>query len=162
MPIDDEKLSAYLGDHLLAAESGVRLFESVERTWKDTSYQSVFDELRRDIAADRDDLVALIRRLGYTPGKAKMGLTWVGAQLSKAGPLNPFHTSGGMAGQIELEALQAAVRGKEGLWTSLLALSRSFKRLDPKDLQRLKDRASGQQDQLAGIMDKTILERFGI
>ncbi|MBG6218991.1 hypothetical protein IWX75_003479 [Arthrobacter sp. CAN_A6] len=64
MPLDDDKLAGYLGDHLLAAESGVRLFESVEHTWKETSYQSVFEELRRDIAADRDDLAGLMQRLG--------------------------------------------------------------------------------------------------
>lgn len=158
--LDDDKLSGYLGDHLLAAESGVWLFESVKRTWRDTEYRPAFDELWRDVAADRDDLAALIRRLGYVPGKAKMAVAWVGAQLSKAGPLNPFHKSGSMVGQLELEALQSAVHGKESLWTSLLALSSADHRLDPEDLQRPKDRARKQQDQLADIMGKTITGRF--
>ncbi|WP_026549509.1 hypothetical protein [Arthrobacter sp. Br18] len=160
MSIDDDRLSGYLGDHLLAAESGVRLFESAKRTWQDTEYRSDFDEIRRDVAADRDDLAALIRRLGYTPGRAKMALAWVGAQVSKAGPLNPLHRSDGRNGQLELEALQSAVHGKESLWTSLLALARNDDRLDPEDLQRLKDRARMQQDRIAGIMDRTIIGRF--
>jgi len=160
MSIDDDKLSGYLGDHLLAAESGVQLFESAKRTWRDTEYRSEFDEIRRDVAADRDDLAALIKRLGYTPGRAKMTMAWLGAQVSKAGPLNPLHKSGGMGGQLELEALQSAVHGKESLWTSLLALSRDDDRFDTEDLHRLKERARRQQDQLAGIMGKTIAGRF--
>ncbi|WP_146069714.1 hypothetical protein [Arthrobacter sp. B0490] len=161
MVIDDAKLSGYLGNHLMAAESGVRLFGAAEQTWKGTAFEPVLAGLHRDIVEDRNDLAALIGSLGYTLGTAKTALAWVGGQLSKAGPLNPLRMSKGMAGQFELEALQSAVHGKESLWTSLLALSQFDDRLDPKKLQRLKDRAGTQQDQLAEIMDRTISERFG-
>lgn len=161
MDIDDAKLSGYLGDHLLAAQSGVQLFDAAQRTYKGTEFEPVFAGLHQDIAADRDDLAALMQRLGYKPGPTKSVLAWAGSLLSKAGPLNPLHKDEGVAGQLELEGLQAAVHGKESLWSTLLVLSRYDSRLDQSDLQRLKDRAGAQQDLLAGIMDKTIPERFG-
>ncbi|WP_196823439.1 hypothetical protein [Arthrobacter sp. CAN_A6] len=55
---------------------------------------------------------------------------WCPAQQSRSA--EPVPQKRWYGGQLELEALQAAVRGKEGLWTSLLALSRSDERLDPE------------------------------
>ena len=85
---------------------------------------------------------------------------WVGAQVSKAGPLNLLRRNRGIAGQLELEALQSAVHGKESLWVSLLELSRSDDRIDAADMQRLTERAKTQQDQLAHVMLTTIRKRF--
>ncbi|MEG9250063.1 hypothetical protein V6S67_18390 [Arthrobacter sp. Soc17.1.1.1] len=158
--INDDRLSAYLEDHLIAAESGVQLFISAERTWSNTPFKATFSGLRSDIAADREDLVKLVHQLGYSQGPVKAAVKWFGAQVSKAGPLNPLRKNRGIAGQLELEALQSAVHGKENLWVSLLELSRNDDRIRAAEMQRLKDRAKTQQDQLAHIMLTTITGRF--
>lgn len=158
--INNDRLSSYLENHLIAAESGVQLFISAEQTWGNTPFKGTFSGLRRDVAADRDDLVTLTRRLGSERGRVKAVVGWVGAQVSKAGPLNLLRRNRGIAGQLELEALQSAVHGKESLWVSLLELSRSDDRIDAADMQRLTERAKTQQDQLAHVMLTTIRKRF--
>lgn len=158
--INDDRLSAYLEDHLIVAESGVQLFISTERTWSNTPFEATFSGLRSDVAADRDDLVELVRQLGYDRGRVKTAVGWFGAQISKAGPLNLLRRNRGIAGQLELEALQSAIHGKESLWVSLLELSRFDDRISAADVQRLKDRAKTQQDQLAHVMLTTITGRF--
>lgn len=117
-------------------------------------------DLSRAIAADKHELERLIGRLGFKISPVKSVLAQAGAQMSRLSPLNPARSKNGMGGQLELEGLQSAVRGKESLWDTLLVLSEFDSRLDATELKRLRARAQDQQERLAGIMRETTPGRF--
>jgi hypothetical protein len=153
-------LEAYLNDHLAAATAGVRLFDAARATWRGTAHAGTLDDLRQQIAADRQEVAALIGALGLEPHKLKLAVAQVGAQVSKVNPLNPLRSRRAIAGQLELEVLQSAVRGKECLWETLLALAPAEPRLDAGRLRELRDLARRQQERIAAIMTATAPDRF--
>ena len=155
-----ESLAAYLDDHLIGAETGVRLFTAAQRTWEGSPYEETFARLVEEISDERDELESLIHALGYARSKAKAAAAAVGAAAGKLGPLNPLSTGGGATGQLELESLQSLVRMKESLWRTLLVLSGSDHRFNTERLQELIEMARGQQEAVAGVMEKTAAERF--
>lgn len=117
-------LSAYLDDHLLGAETGVRLFHAARRTWAGSEYEQSFADLEQEISHERDELEQLILTLGYRRSTFKKLLAMAGAAAGRLGPINPLGTGGGTSGQFELETLQSIVRAKECLWRTLLAFGR--------------------------------------
>lgn len=158
--IDDSQLEGYLADHWIASMSGVRLFAAARKTWQGSPHETAVGDLSRAIAADKHELERLIGRLGFRISPVKSVLAQVGAQVSRLSPLNPARTKTGMGGQLELEGLQSAVRGKESLWDTLLVLSEYDSRLDSTELERLKARAQDQQERIAEIMRETTPGRF--
>ena len=118
-----ESLAAYLDDHLLGAETGVRLFKAARKTWEGTEYEGVFADLVQQISDERDELETLILALGYQRSRIKKTMAWIGAAGGRLGPINPLSTGKGTTGQLELEALQSLVRAKECLYRTLLVLS---------------------------------------
>ncbi|MHA7276273.1 hypothetical protein [Arthrobacter sp. HLT1-21] len=160
-PADSSRLSAYLDDHLVAAASGVKLFATAKGSWEGTEHEQTFASLVKEISADREELAQIVSSLGYTPSKVKMVIAQVGAQLTRINPLNLRRSDKGSGAQLELEALQSAVRGKECMWETLQALTETGSTaLDAEQLRRLTERARTQQQQLAHIMRVTAHERF--
>lgn len=157
---EHEALAAYLDDHLLGAETGVRLFTAAQRTWEGSPYEQTFADLTEEIAHERDELESLIHALGYTRSKVKAAAAAVGAATGKLGPLNPLSTSGGVTGQLELESLQSLVRMKESLWRTLLVLSATDHRFNTARLQELVEAARRQQEAVASVMERTATQRF--
>lgn len=155
-----ESLSAYLDDHLLGAETGVRLFRAARRTWEGTAHEEVFDDLSEEISDERDELESLILALGYRRSRLKKGLAWAGALVGRAGPVNPLSTGGGTTAQLELEALQSLVRAKECLWRTLLVLSTHDHRFHAPRIRELIGQAQKQQDAVARVMEETAPGRF--
>ncbi|WP_024476085.1 hypothetical protein [Arthrobacter sp. CAL618] len=160
-PTDSSRLSAYLDDHLVASASGVKLFSTAQESWRGTKHEQTFASLTKEISGERDELAQIISSLGYTPSKVKMVIAQVGAQLSKINPLNLRRSDKGSGAQLELEALQSIVRGKECMWETLGALTEAGStELDAEQLRHLADRARKQQEQLAHVMRETAPERF--
>ena len=155
-----QSLSAYLDDHLLGAETGVRLFGAARRTWEGSGYEQTFADLESEISGERDELEQLIVTLGYRRSKVKKAMAMVGAAAGKLGPANPLSTGGGTTGQFELESLQSIVRAKECLWRTLLALSAHDHRFNPSRLQEMIEMAGRQQDAVAKVMVETAPARF--
>lgn len=156
-------LSRYLDDHLLAATGGVRLFQAAQRSWRGTEHEKVFARLFDEISEDREELLRLIRSLGFSPNKAKMAFAQVSAQLGKVNPINPLRSDKGEGAQLELESLQSAIRGKECLWETLLTLARAGIALPPlttSQLESLLVRAQEQQRDVADVMRSTAEDRF--
>lgn len=155
-----EPLSAYLDDHLLGAEMGVRLFSAAGKTWAGSRYERTFTDLAAEISGERDELEQLILTLGYRRSTFKRVLATVGAAAGRLGPINPLSTGGGTSGQFELETLQSIVRAKECLWRTLLALAPHDHRFNVSRLNHMLQTAGRQQDTLARIMEETAPARF--
>ncbi|MCC9193053.1 hypothetical protein LOC59_05215 [Arthrobacter sp. zg-Y916] len=155
-----ESLAAYLDDHLLAAETGVRLFKAARKTWEGTEHELVFAQLVEQISDERDELETLILALGYQRSQIKKALAWVGAAVGRTGPINPLSTGRGPTGQLELETLQAIVRAKECLYRTLLVLSAHDHRFHAPRIREMLELAQQQQDAVAKVMEETVPARF--
>ncbi|WAP52869.1 hypothetical protein OL239_06875 [Arthrobacter sp. ATA002] len=158
--LEHASLSAYLDDHLLAAETGVRLFSAARRTWAGSKYEQTFADLENEISGERDELEQLIITLGYRRSKFKHLVATAGAVTGRLGPINPLSTGGGTTGQFELETLQSIVRAKECLYRTLLSLSAHDHRFNPARLREMIDMAGRQQDAVARVMEETAPARF--
>ncbi|MEH0111373.1 hypothetical protein V6N00_16815 [Tersicoccus sp. MR15.9] len=157
--LDDDQLAPYLVHHLLAAGSGLRLFRAVSRTWASTEHGPAMRRLTADVDADRRDLAALIRRLGYRIPPVRRVIGIASATVARLDPINPLRRRGTQAAQMEIEALESAVDMKESLWDTLLALPADAG-LDRPALQRLQRRAGDQREQLTAIRRTTAPARF--
>lgn len=156
-------LFRYLEDHLLGATGGVRLFEAASQTWKGTEHGRTLARLRDEISGERAELLNSLRAQGHRPNPAKMGFAHLSAAAARLNPLNVRKVENGPGAQLELEALQSLVRGKEALWETLLVLlddGWSFTGYNRERLSLLAERARGQQGEIAAIMIATAADRF--
>ena len=170
LPIDQldlDTLLPYLDLHLVGATNGVRLFEAARSAWAGTPYEKDFARLRQEISDERDFLTRLIKALGHRPALLKMGLAHVVSVFARMDPLNPARRRATSGAQLELEALQSLLKGKEALWSTLLALGPSSSSVAPSDhvlnravLERLLDSSKRQQDTVARVMTETAGSRF--
>ncbi len=156
-------LFRYLEDHLLGATGGVRLFAAASETWAGTRHGHTLSALCGEIDGERSELLRSLQTLGHQPNAAKMAFAHVNATVARLNPLNVRRTGKGPGAQLELEALQSLVRGKEALWETLLVLvdaGWSLADYNRDRLLQLADRARGQQDEIAEIMKATAVDRF--
>ena len=117
----DRWLSIYLRDHHAASAGGVALARRALGPEHPTAQQ---------IARDRETLEEVMRQLAISPSAAKVGLVRMAERLGrlklngtlfKRSPLSPI---------VELEVLVVGIRGKEALWTALLAADLSLQDID--------------------------------
>ncbi|MHA7262749.1 hypothetical protein ACX80W_06030 [Arthrobacter sp. TMN-37] len=163
--LDKGTLFGYLDTHLLGATNGVRLFEAASRSWDGTESGTELARMARDISGERAKLVKLIHALGHRPGRIKMAAAHGGAVVSAVNPINLLRRRSGEGAQLEFEALQSLLRGKEALWDTLLFVAgtpagRREPALDPAELEGLLAAAREQQQTVARIMRETAVERF--
>jgi hypothetical protein len=158
--LDHEVLADYLQAHLVAAASGERLFEQAAKVREGSSDGSTLAALKAEISSDKSYLESLLRRLGSGMPPYKRALAALGAQVSRLDPLNPFRSPGGATGHLELEGLISAVRGKAQLWETLVLLSDLDRSLDAGELERLRNRAYRQIEQLEALLRSTAFQRF--
>ncbi|WP_309071509.1 hypothetical protein [Arthrobacter sp.] len=160
---ESEWLFRYLEDHLLGATGGVRLFEAAAQTWKGTPHGRTLARLHDEITGERAELLSSLKAQGHRPNPAKMAFAHVAAAAARVNPLNARNTAKGPGAQLELEALQSLVRGKQALWETMLALldaGWSFPGYSHERLTQLAERARGQQREVAAIMVTTAADRF--
>ncbi|MCH6471828.1 hypothetical protein [Sinomonas terrae] len=158
--VDNEMLSNYLQNHIIAANSGKRLFEEAAKVWSGTPHGPTFERLSREVTEDSDELERIAKSLGAELPPHKQATAWIGEQASKLGPLNPAHAPGGHPGQLELEGLISAVTGKSLLWETLLLLADQDTRIEALTVERLHDRALRQIRDISEVMRSTAKARF--
>ncbi|WP_043445940.1 hypothetical protein [Arthrobacter sp. L77] len=164
--LDLETLLPYLDLHLAGATNGVRLFNAARISWANTPHEAEFTRLRKEISEERAYLKKLIKTLGHRPSRIKMGFAHVASVVAEFDPLNPLRRKATAGAQLELEALQSLLRGKEALWATLLALPAGATAgpgrpgFDRAALERLLAASQQQQDTVARVMTETAPARF--
>ncbi|WP_037899439.1 hypothetical protein [Streptomyces sp. NRRL S-350] len=145
--LDGEHLLAiYLNDHLAGSYAGAALARRIAREHRAGSDAPDLRRLAREIAEDRDELVALMRELGVRPRWHRMLL---GAAAEKAGRLKlngRLVRRSPLSDLLEVEAMRAGVQGKLALWRALRAAAGDGP-LGPR-LRALQARAEQQADLL--------------
>lgn len=170
--LDLETLLPYLDLHLAGATNGVRLFEAAGTSWEGTPYEEVFSRLSEEISEERAFLKGLIKALGHRPSLLKMAFAHAASVIARFDPLNPARRKNTGGAQLELEALQSLLKGKEALWATLLALAPSPETRAPSPISPSEDvlnraaledllvTSKRQQDTVARVMTETAAARF--
>lgn len=164
--LDLDTVLPYLDLHLMGATNGVRLFDAAARSWAGTPYEEVFEQLHEEIREERDYLKRMIRALGHRPHAAKMAVAHLLTVVAEWNPLNPRRRQATAGAQLELEALQSLLKGKEGMWASLLALcpastaTAGDRVLNRRMIEQLLASSRSQQEQVARVMTETAATRF--
>ncbi len=158
--IDQELLSKYVQDHMMAAHSGVKLFEEAKKVWAGTDVGRRLASMTAEIQNERVELNKIASRLKIKVPLSKRLMSRTGHTLSRLNPLNPTGSRDRLPGQLELEALHAAVAGKECLWHTLATLSHDDPRISEPQIQRLLEQAKDQQHRIANIISETAATRF--
>lgn len=157
----DERLAAYLNEHLLGSEGGVEAFRAAGRTWAGTPHAAAIERLAADVARDRRDLARLVLSLGLRPARWKRLLTGALRAIGAAAPYNLLRRRRASTAQLELDVLMGAVRAKLAMWEVLHELARIDARIDALLAERLRERAERQLDELRRVSLATCAERFG-
>lgn len=159
--VADNSLRGYLHSHLMAASAGERLFEQAAKSWAGSAQGAELSRLAAEVGEDKSALEEICEKLQSGLPGHKKPLAWIGAHLATLDPLNPTHSRDGAAGQLELEALIAAVSGKLLLWKTLTVLSGVYQAIDQGQIQRLLERALGQIRDLETLLLDTSPGRLG-
>ncbi|PBC70460.1 hypothetical protein BX265_7884 [Streptomyces sp. TLI_235] len=139
-------LAIYLNDHLAGAYGGAALARRIAREHPTDPDSPDLRSLAREIAEDRDELVALMRALGVRPRRHRM-LLGAAAELAGRLKLNGrVLRRSPLSDLLETEAMRSGVQGKTALWRALRAAS-SDDLLDAR-LRRLSARADRQAEVL--------------
>lgn len=144
----DSMLAIYLNDHLLGASAGLELFKRAARNTRGKPAAPELQRLTREVAEDRETLLATMRALGLPVRRYKILTGWA---LEKAGRLKPngkLLARSPLSALVELEGLRLGVQGKEAGWLALRAVADRYAALDPDELDRLAGRARRQAEEL--------------
>lgn len=110
-----EHLATYLNDHLAGSVVALELLEHLEATYSENTLRDFFRKLRADIAADRDELEALMKVVNIDQSRTRKASAWLAEKFPelklrfddpKAGALLLFES---------LEALSLGIKGKRSL-----------------------------------------------
>lgn len=121
MSMDDRWLTIYLRDHHAASAGGVALAKRALGSRH---------PLAEQIARDRKTLEELMRQLGVPPSAMKVGFVRIAERLSRLKLNGRLFKRSPLSHILELETLVVGIRGKEALWTALLAAGLRPQRID--------------------------------
>jgi hypothetical protein len=139
-----ELLAIYLQDHLAAATFGVELARRAREENQGTGLGEFLDRLSTESERDRDELAALMDRLGVKPDPLKSAAGWAAEKLGRLKRNGHLVSYSPLSRVLELEWLIAAISGKLALWQALRDLAEHEPRLDPERLEQLIAVAQGQ------------------
>src|ERR1044072_1238961 len=144
----NEHLATYLNDHLAGSVVALELLHHLEDTEHDNDLLNFFKELRADIAADRDVLEDLMKRLDISESRTRKASAWLAEKMTElklrvddphGGPLRLFES---------LEALSLGIEGKRSLWLTLKTVAEQSASLRTMDYDNLTQRAREQRDRV--------------
>src|SRR5689334_20279474 len=80
----NEHLATYLNDHLAGSEVALELLEHLASAYADTPLKPFLDTMHADVLADRQELVALMRRLKIGESRPRKAGAWLAEKISRA------------------------------------------------------------------------------
>jgi hypothetical protein len=143
-----EHIATYLNDHLAGAVAAIELLEHLEKAHAGEPLATFLAELRTDIAADRQELEALMKQLQAAESPTRKGTAWLGEKVTQL-KLRLDDPSGGPLRLLEaLDALAVGIEGKRALWRALAATAENTPRFQITDYKRLEQRAQEQRQRV--------------
>jgi NAD(P)-dependent dehydrogenase (short-subunit alcohol dehydrogenase family) len=156
--VPNKHLSVYLNDHLAGAAAGLELLVELR---KRPGFEDWATRLHADIAEDRQELKALMRRLGVSESAPRQAAAWMTEKAASL-KMRLDDRGDGALHQLELlEALAMGIDGKRALWHALQAASIVEPRLQGVDYTRLIGRAEEQRERVEARRLQAATEAFG-
>jgi hypothetical protein len=141
-------LAIYVNDHLAGATVGTALAHRLADAHPDGDRGERLRRIATEIAEDRADLVAIMRRLRIPVDPLKTALAWLAEKAGRLKLNGRLLTRSPLSSVLELEALRLGVEGKAAGWRTLRTLAEHDTRLDAAELDGLLARAAEQIDTL--------------
>jgi hypothetical protein len=144
----EQGIGTYLNDHLAGSVVAIELLEHLEAAHAGTPLERFFAEMRSDITTDRQELEAIMGRLGIAESRARKASAWLTEKFTEL-KLRLDDPAGGPLRLLEslesLEALSLGIEGKLALWHALAAAATNAPELQVADYERLAQRAVEQR-----------------
>jgi len=147
------RLDIYLNDHLAGSMLGIELAGRALEENRGTPLGHFFEQLKDEIAKDRETLVSIMERLGVDRSLAKPALAWAFEKVGRLKLNGQVRGYSPLSRLIELEGLETGVSGKRSLWQALQSGLVEDDRLQGIDFDGLIRRA---EEQLSGIHEQRL------
>jgi len=141
-----ENLEIYLNDHLAGVVVALELLEDLER--EGTGLTRSLTELRADIEADRQELLALMRKLGIEESRSRKVSGWLTEKVARIKMRVDDKASGSLRLLESVEAIALGIHGKLALGLALSAVSEIYPALRSVDYEVLAHRAQEQRQRV--------------
>jgi hypothetical protein len=141
-----EHLEIYLNDHLAGSVVALELLEDLER--EGTGIAKTLADLRAEIEADRQELLALMKRLGVEESRSRKVSAWLTEKVARIKMRVDDKATGALRLLESLEAVGIGIHGKLALWLALSAAAEVNPELRGVDYERLAQRANDQRTRL--------------
>jgi hypothetical protein len=142
-----KSVEIYLNDHLAGSRAALDLMADILEGSKDEAFVAFMRQLRAEVERDRQQLEAIMSRLGVTQQRLKQTLASIAESMSRV-KLARVGAPEGLSKLLELEALSAGIWGKRLLWHSLAAAEGLTHALADVDFDALGARAEQQLETL--------------
>ena len=141
----DKNMATYLNDHLAGSVAALELLEHLEAAHAGTPLERFVAELRADVAADRQELEALMGGLQIAESRTRKATAWLTEKVTEL-KLRLDDPAGEALRLLEaLEAVAIGIEGKRALWRALAAAAEAAPLLRVLDYERLEQRADEQR-----------------
>jgi hypothetical protein len=137
-------LHVYLQDHLAGATFGYELAERCRRRNEGSEFGAPLAELAREIASDRQTLMAVMRRLGADRSNVKVSAAWLFEKARRLKPNGQLFSYTPLTRVVELESLAIGIAGKTALWRALESVTGEGLQLEGYDFAALTEQAEDQ------------------
>lgn len=144
-------LATYLKDHLAGSRGGLSLAKRIASGADDAGERKEMEAIAAEIKQEREQLIALMRRLEVTPSRFKTAGAWAG---EKFGSLK-LNASRGDRRVLQYEAMIMGVTGKLELWRALQEQSVAEPLLQRDQLAALERQAEDQRARLEQLHGRT-------
>jgi hypothetical protein len=141
-----DHLATYLNDHLAASVVALEILQHLETEASDLIPN--LGELRVDIESDRDQLKALMARVGIAESRVRKVTSWIVEQVTEAKFEADDESKGSLRRLERLEALAIGIDGKSALWRALNAAAEIAPELRGVDYEHLIQRAQDQRSRV--------------
>jgi hypothetical protein len=144
-------VAIYLNDHLAGSVVAVELLEHLEAAHKGMPMESFAAQLRTDIEADRQELKALMDRLGVAESYTRKASAWLAEKVTQLKLVVDDPADGDLRLFESLEALSLGIEGKRALWLTLSSAAEVAPDLRVADYVRLVRRAEEQRSRVESV-----------
>ena len=141
-------LAIYLNDHLAAATGARDLARRAAASNRGSEYGPFLERLAREIAEDRESLLAIMRAVKVKVDPLKVLAGWGAEKVGRLKLNGRLLGYSPLSRLVELETLSLGVHGKLALWRSLQQLEPPLLGTADGLLAELADRAQRQLEEL--------------
>lgn len=130
---------------------GLELSRRLAARNRGNDYGAPLVRIASEIQEDRESLLSIMRALEVGADRAKVALAWCAEKAGRLKLNGRLLSYSPLSRLMELELLMLGVTGKLALWRALRQLAEEESRLERPELERLIERALGQQGEIESL-----------